>query len=122
MVPVLAASPTELSAGRWLGRYELVYPVARGGMAQVWLAKLHGDHGFERLVALKTILPGFASDPRFKRMFVAEAKISAGIHHVNVARILDLGEHEGLLYLAMEWVDGEPLQELERAAQQEAKA
>lgn len=122
MVSVSAASRAELSAGQWLDRYELVYPVARGGMAQVWLAKLHGQHGFERLVALKTILPAFAGDPRFKRMFVAEAKISAAIQHVNVAQVFDLGEHEGLLYLAMEWVDGESLQELERAAQHEASA
>jgi eukaryotic-like serine/threonine-protein kinase len=109
--------PIELEPGRWLGRYELVYPIARGGMAQVWLAMLRGPHGFEKVVALKTILPSFAEEPRFRSMFVNEAKIAAGIEHVNVAHIWDLGEEDGLLYLAMEWVDGDSLQELERAAQ-----
>lgn len=118
----LVTSPIELSAGQWLGRYELVYPVARGGMAQVWLAKLHGQHGFEKLVALKTILPAFAEDQRFRRMFVAEAKISARIEHANVAHIWDLGDHHGVLYLAVEWVDGESLQQLEHAAQRKAGA
>jgi serine/threonine-protein kinase len=95
----------------------LVYPVARGGMARVWVAKLRGKHGFEKMVALKTILPTFAQDPRFRRMFLDEAKIASGIEHVNVAQILDLGEQSGQLYLVMEWVDGDSLQELERAAE-----
>jgi len=112
-----ATGPIELGPGRWLGRYELVYPLACGGMAEVWLAKLHGPHGFEKLVALKTILPSLAEDPRFRRMFVDEARIAAGIEHVNVAHIWDLGEQAGLLFLAMEWVDGDSLQKLERAAQ-----
>lgn len=104
-------------AGQTLDRYELVYPVARGGMARVWVAKLRGKHGFEKMVALKTILPTFAEDQRFRRMFLDEAKIASGIEHVNVAQILDLGEQGGQLYLVMEWVDGDSLQELDRAAE-----
>ena len=100
-----------------MDRYELVYPVARGGMARVWVAKLRGKHGFEKMVALKTILPIFAEDQRFRRMFLDEAKIASGIEHVNVAQILDLGEQAGQLYLVMEWVDGDSLQELDRAAE-----
>lgn len=121
MVSGVATIPIELSAGQWLDGYELVHPLARGGMAQVWLAKLHGRHGFEKLVALKTILPVFAQQARFRRMFVEEAKILAGIEHVNVAHILNLGEQDGVLYLAMEWVDGDSLQELEAAAQRAAR-
>ena len=113
----LANSSTELARGQSLDRYELVYPVARGGMARVWVAKLRGKHGFEKMVALKTILPTFAEDQRFRRMFLDEAKIASGIEHVNVAQILDLGEQAGQLYLVMEWVDGESLQELDRAAE-----
>jgi serine/threonine-protein kinase len=86
-------------------------------MARVWVAKLRGKHGFEKVVALKTILPTFAEDQRFRRMFLDEAKIASGIEHVNVAQILDLGEQDGQLYLVMEWVDGESLQELDRAAE-----
>ncbi len=113
----LAGSSAELVAGQTLDRYELVYPIARGGMARVWVAKLRGKHGFEKMVALKTILPTFANDQRFRRMFLDEAKIAASIEHVNVAQILDLGEQAGQLYLVMEWVDGDSLQELDRAAE-----
>ena len=113
----LADPSTELARGQSLDRYELVYPVARGGMARVWVAKLRGKHGFEKMVALKTILPTFAQDQRFRRMFLDEAKIASGIEHVNVAQIMDLGEQAGQLYLVMEWVDGDSLQELDRAAE-----
>jgi serine/threonine protein kinase len=116
-VSALADTSAELVAGQTLDRYELVYPVARGGMARVWVAKLRGKHGFEKMVALKTILPSFADDQRFRRMFLDEAKIASGIEHVNVAQILDLGEQAGQLYLVMEWVDGDSLQELDRAAE-----
>jgi serine/threonine-protein kinase len=116
-VVALANSTAELARGQTLDRYELVYPVARGGMARVWVAKLRGKHGFEKMVALKTILPTFAEDQRFRRMFLDEAKIASGIEHVNVAQILDLGEQDGQLYLVMEWVDGDSLQELDRAAE-----
>jgi serine/threonine-protein kinase len=103
-----------LAPGLCLDRYELLWPIAEGGMASVWLARLHGKHGFERLVAVKTILPKFASDPRFHSMFLDEARISSGIDHANVARVLDLGEQHGVLYIAMEWVDGDALGKLQR--------
>src|SRR5688500_2709702 len=86
-------------------------------MARVWVAKLRGKHGFEKMVALKTILPTFAEDQRFRRMFLDEAKIASGIEHVNVAQILELGEQGGQLCLVVVWVDGDSLQELDRAAE-----
>jgi len=91
-------------------------------MARIWVAKLRGKHGFEKMVALKTILPTFAEDQRFRRMFLDEAKIASGIEHMNVAQILDLGEQAGQLYLVMEWVDGDSLQELDRAAEKVGEA
>lgn len=98
-----------------LDRYELLCPIAHGGMASVWLARLHGKHGFEKLVAIKTILPQFAADPRFQQMFLDEARIASGIEHPNVAQILDLGEQHDILYIVMEWVDGDSLSKLHRA-------
>jgi len=121
MVPVPAEAP-EPSRGQWLDRYELVYPLAKGGMARIWLAKLQGKHGFEKLVALKTMLPAFAEDFVFRDMFLDEAKIAAKIEHLNVAQILDLGECDRQLYLVMEWVDGDPLEVLDRAAQRAGAA
>jgi serine/threonine protein kinase len=110
----LAPPANPLAPGLRLDRYELLWPIAEGGMASVWLARLHGKHGFEKLVAVKTILPRFASDPRFEAMFLDEARIASGIEHTNVARILDLGEEHGVLYMAMEWVDGDSLSKLQR--------
>ncbi len=83
-------------------------------MATVWVARLKGKHGFERMVALKAILPALAQDPRFRQMFLDEARIASRVEHVNVAQILDLGEQDGNLYLVMEWVDGDSLSNLSR--------
>jgi serine/threonine-protein kinase len=107
------ASP--LVPGYRLDRYELLCPIAEGGMASVWIARLRGKHGFEKLVAIKTILPKYASDVRFQKMFLDEARIASRIEHVNVAQILDLGEERDVLFLAMEWVDGDALSKLQRA-------
>lgn len=101
-----------LRPGDRLGRYELLLPIARGGMAQVWAGQLQGQRGFQKLVALKTILPEFAVDPEFERMFLDEARIAAGIHHPNVCEIYELGEDRGALYMAMEWMDGDSLAQL----------
>ncbi len=90
-------------------------------MASVWLARLVGKHGFEKLVAVKTILPDRAEDPHFRRMFLDEARIASGIDHANVAHILDLGEQEDLLYLVMEWIDGDSLSKLHRAAEKRGR-
>ncbi|MBL8613727.1 MAG: serine/threonine protein kinase, partial [Myxococcales bacterium] len=85
-------------------------------MALVWLARFGGKlAGFEKLVVVKTILPQYAQDPRFQRMFLDEARIAARIEHPNVARILDVGEERGTYYIVMEWVDGDSLSKLMRA-------
>jgi serine/threonine protein kinase len=86
-------------------------------MASVWVARLRGKRGFEKLVAIKTILPKFAQDPRFERMFLDEAGLAARIEHANVAQVLDLGEEHEVLYLAMELVEGDSLSKLLRVVQ-----
>jgi serine/threonine-protein kinase len=83
-------------------------------MGTIWLARLTGKHGFERLVALKTILSTHSSDRQFCDMFLDEARIAAQIDHENVARILEIGEDRGVLYHAMELIDGESLRKLYR--------
>jgi serine/threonine-protein kinase len=114
-----AASHTSsaLAPGYKLDRYELLCPIAEGGMASVWVARQRGKHGFEKLVAIKTILPKFAADIRFQEMFLDEARIAARIEHLNVAQILDLGEEHEILYLVMEYVDGDAVSKLNRACQ-----
>jgi serine/threonine-protein kinase len=103
-----------LSPGDRLDRYELLCVLAQGGMGTVWLARMSGKLGFERLVALKTILPTYSTDRQFCDMFLDEAKIAGQIDHENVARILEIGEDRGLLYYAMELIDGESLRKLYR--------
>jgi serine/threonine protein kinase len=117
-MPMSSGEQVHLAPGYRLDRYELLCPIGVGGMASVWVARLLGKHGFEKLVAIKTILPKYASDPTFQQMFMDEARIAARIQHVNVAQILDLGDHHGVLFLVMEWVDGEALSRLARAVEE----
>ena len=98
-----------LTVGQHVDRYELVVPVGEGGMAQVWIARQRGKHGFEKLFALKAIHHRFADDPAFRAMFLDEARIANAIDHPNVAQVFDLGEQDNLLYLVMEYVDGDSL-------------
>ena len=107
LAPETEARP--LARGMTLGRYELLLPVAKGGMAKVWAARLVGSRGFQKIFAIKTILPHVIADTRMERMLLDEATLASEIRHPNVVETLELGEHEGALYLVMEWVDGEPL-------------
>jgi serine/threonine protein kinase len=89
-----------------LGPYELLRRIATGGMAEVYLARRAGPHGFQKTVAVKRILPQFARDPDFVAMFVDEARVCARLGHPNIVQVFDFGEEEGELYMAMEYVDG----------------
>ena len=91
-------------------------------MGSVWLARFAGKHGFEKQVAIKTILPEFAASAQFRTMFLDEARISSRLEHANVAQILDLGEHRSLIYIVFVWVDGSSLEQLCRAAAERGEA
>ncbi|WP_437737969.1 serine/threonine protein kinase [Sorangium sp. So ce1335] len=106
----------ELLPGKELGQYELLLPIAQGGMATVWAARRKGLRGFQKTVAIKTMLPSLSDDVQFETMFLEEARLASGIQHPNVAEILDLGEQDDVLYIVMEWVDGEALSVIARAA------
>jgi serine/threonine-protein kinase len=110
-----AINVSPLAPGYKLDRYELLCPIAEGGMASVWVARQRGKHGFEKVVAIKTILPKFAGDIRFQEMFLDEARIASRIEHANVAQIFDLGEEHEVLYRAMEYVEGDALSKINRA-------
>jgi serine/threonine-protein kinase len=108
---------SSLAPGFRLDRYELLCPIGQGGMAEVWIARQTGKHGFEKMVAVKTILAKFADDEGFQRMFLDEAHVSSRIEHQNVAQILDVGEQDDITYLVMEYVDGDALSTLYKEAQ-----
>ena len=108
----------DLKPGVTLGRYEILTPVAQGGMAAVWAARMVGSRGFQKIVAIKTMLPGLSDDAEFEAMFLDEARLASRIRHPHVAEILDLGDEDGMLYIVMEWVDGETLFVLNRSAKE----
>ncbi|MEI8255466.1 MAG: protein kinase [Deltaproteobacteria bacterium] len=97
------------SLRRKMGRYDVRYLVASGGMASVSLARLSTAEGFAKWVAIKTIHPHIATDARFVRMFLNEAMLAARIDHPNVCSVFDFGEAEGVFFLAMEYLHGESL-------------
>jgi eukaryotic-like serine/threonine-protein kinase len=111
-------SPHEIGPGHVLGRYELLMPIAAGGMAMVWAARLKGTRGFQKIVAVKTMLPKLSEDDQFEKMFLDEASHASKIRHPHAVEILDLGEQDGVLFLAMEWIDGVPLNQLMKVAKQ----
>jgi eukaryotic-like serine/threonine-protein kinase len=75
-------------------------------MAEIYRASMEGAHGFHKNVAIKKILSHLAEDPEFVRMFIAEAKITAGLQHSNIVQVYELNTTEGELFIAMEYVDG----------------
>ncbi|WP_224363759.1 protein kinase domain-containing protein [Hyalangium versicolor] len=96
--------------------YRLVRKLAAGGMAEVFLAKVVGAEGFEKPVAVKRILPSLAQDKEFIELFLREAKLTVSLQHANVVQVFDLGGARGQYYMVMEFVDGENLRTLQRAA------
>ena len=110
-------SEVDLGPGTKIDRYELVRSVARGGMGHVWLARFGGSHGFEKLVAIKTILPELAASEQFRTMLLDEARLSSRLEHANVAQILDVGQLGDQPYIVFEWVEGASLEEVCAAAE-----
>ncbi len=104
------------SGNERFGDYRLLRRLGKGGMAEVFLARRRGAVGFEKTLVVKRILPQLAGDPSFVKMFIDEAKLSAELHHPNIVEVYDLGEIDGRLYIAMEYVAGKNLHEVLRAA------
>ncbi len=108
-------SATARSAPMSFGRYVLHHPIARGGMARVYTARLIGAEGFNRLVAAKRLHPQFTDDPEFVTMFHDEARIASKIHHPNVVPVLDVVVEGQEVILVQEYVHGVPLDTLFKA-------
>jgi len=99
-----------------LGRYELLARLATGGMGEIFLARLEGAAGFEKLYVVKRILPHLADDARFRQMLISEAQIAAKMAHANICHVYELGETAGQLYIVMEYLEGVTLLPLLRRA------
>jgi serine/threonine protein kinase len=116
--PGSAADPARPAARDAFGPYLLLERVARGGMAEVFRAKRTGIAGFEKIVAVKRILPHLSDNQEFVRMFVDEAKMVAGLTHPNIVQIFDLGKLETSYYIAMEYVHGRDLRSIQRRGEE----
>ena len=80
--------------------------LARGGMAEVFLARMSGVGGFAKLLVIKRILPHLNDDPEFHEMFLNEGRVTARLNHPNVCQVYELGEVDGEVFLAMEYLEG----------------
>ncbi len=98
------------------GRYELLRKLASGGMGQVYLARQKGPVGFQKLLVVKRLLPHLSEDDEFIQMFLDEARIAAVLNHPNIAQIFDLGEVDGIYFIAMEYVHGEAIADVNKRA------
>jgi serine/threonine-protein kinase len=101
-----------------LGRYELITRIGEGGMAEVQLALQHGPAGFEKLVVVKLVHENLAAQKDFVDMLLDEARVAALLKHPNVVDIYDLGQVDGRFFIAMEYLEGEPLLAVLRAGRE----
>lgn len=99
-------SVVKLASEETLGRYQIVAKLGRGGMAEVFLGRLVGAGGFEKMFAIKRMLPAYSDDPAFVAMFQNEGRIASGLSHPNVCQVYELGEEKGQLFLVMELLRG----------------
>ena len=95
-----------------LGRYQLLDRISVGGMAEIFRAKSIGAVGFEKMVAVKRILPQMADDQEFVDMFIDEAKTVAQLSHANICQIFEFGQEAGTYFIALELVEGKDLKQL----------
>jgi serine/threonine protein kinase len=95
-----------MSSSTRFGKYDLLALLATGGMAEIWLARVSGMAGFEKLVVIKRLLDKLAIDPEYVEMFLDEARINARLTHSNIVQVLELGQVEGKYFMAMEFVPG----------------
>src|SRR5262245_21084805 len=102
---MITSLPVEALRERF-GKYHVLEKIAQGGMAEVYKVKTVGIAGFEKVQALKRILPASAREPRFIRSFIDEARIAVELNHRNIVQVFDFGKADGELYLAMELIEG----------------
>ncbi|HEY2744512.1 MAG TPA: protein kinase [Polyangia bacterium] len=94
------------------GRYLLLKRLSRGGMGEIFLAKLGEIQGFEKLVIIKKILPNLVADQEFIKRFIDEAQVAIKLQHANVAPVFEVGKVEGEYFLAIEYIEGRDLRRM----------
>jgi serine/threonine-protein kinase len=105
-------SPDDLSLPSVFGRYVLLRRISRGGMGEIFLAKLGEIHGFEKPIVIKKILPQLASDEEFLRRFIEEAQIAIKLTHGNIVPVYEVGMVSQEYFLALQYIEGRDLRSL----------
>jgi len=98
--------PEPEEEGTKFGNYLLLEKIGTGGMAELFKAKKRGEEGFQKIVAIKRILPHLSENQELVTMFIDEAKIAAQLSHQNIANIFDFGKIDKSHFISMEFVDG----------------
>ncbi len=98
------------------GKYQLFASLGRGGMADVFLAVARGPMGFNKLAVIKRLRSNLADDPAFRTMFLDEARLAARLNHPNIVHTYEVGEHDQAYFIAMEYLEGQPLNKVIREA------
>jgi serine/threonine protein kinase len=101
-----------MSKLRRLGKYRFIAEIGRGGMAEVYLAVMEGPARFSKLIAVKVLREQFADQAEGREMFLNEARLAARLSHPNVVSVLEVGEEDGNLFMAMEYLRGQPMSRL----------
>src|SRR5690348_4699381 len=108
---VVAASPgpADNALPQVFGRYLLLRRLSRGGMGEIFLAKLGEILGFEKLVIIKKVLPNLAADGEFIKRFIDEAQVAIKLNHANIAPVFEVGRVDGEYFLAIAYIEGRDL-------------
>ncbi len=86
-----------------MGRYVLLEHLASGGMAEIFLARLEGESGFAKDLVLKVMQERFSDNPQVVKMFLEEARLGAELNHPHIVDVFEIGESDGLRFIAMEY-------------------
>jgi serine/threonine-protein kinase len=97
--------------GQTISHYRVLEKIGEGGMGVVYKAE---DIALNRSVAIKVLPPELLTEPSRKERFIQEAQAASAINHPNIAQVYELGEHEGIHFIAMEYVEGKTMRQLAR--------
>ncbi|MEO6574831.1 MAG: serine/threonine-protein kinase, partial [Polyangiaceae bacterium] len=111
-----AVEGLESASAASFGKYNLFASLGRGGMADVFLSVARGPMGFNKLAVVKRLRAALADDPQFREMFLDEARLAARLNHPNVVHTYEVGDQDGVYFIAMEYLEGQPLNKVIREA------
>jgi serine/threonine protein kinase len=107
-------APDPLPVYSPFGKFQLIAQLGKGGMGEVFLALLNGIQGVKKLVVIKRLIDSITEDRAMRELFLEEGRLAARLNHSNVVQTIEVGEEAGALYLSMEYLEGQPLNQVMR--------